>query len=221
MGERKVNLWQVVIQLLPAIVPAALAVLVGTFRDAFPSWAFLLFIIILAVFLVIALFRLVLGDSLTKFSRKLSTHKSTRHTRKLILSWNKEWYALSQLISQCIDQKEPPTPEQEESFQKLHHWFITNRSKFVPLWRHFQYSRTEAHCERWSEYDPRAKILRERWEDPFSVIYNAPSLKQAILLLGVSEGGVHHWLNEYQDKYPFKHAVKIMTEWLEELATSI
>jgi len=89
MGERKVNLWQVITQLLPTIVPAALAVLVGAFRDAFPSWAFLLLIIILAVFLVIALFRLVLSDVLTNFSRKLSAHKSRRHTRELILSWNK------------------------------------------------------------------------------------------------------------------------------------
>jgi len=221
MNERKVNWWQVIIQLLPSIVPTSLAVLVGVFRDVFPSWAFLSLIIILTFFLVIALFRLVLGDVLTKFSRKLSTYKGKCHARKLVLSWKQKWDALSQLVSQCIDQKEPPTPQQEKVFQQLHHWFIINRSNFLPLWHNFSVSRTKADHESWDSYDPRKKMLHEHWKDPFSVIYKAPSLKEAILSWGILDNGPDHWLNKYQDKSPFKHALNIVAENLEELAASI
>ena len=66
MKERERILWRVVLQLLPAFVTAALAVIVGAFSDVFPSWAFLTLIIIISLFLVIALMRLVLGDLLAQ-----------------------------------------------------------------------------------------------------------------------------------------------------------
>lgn len=63
-------------------------------------------------------------------------------------------------------------------------------------------------------------MLSEHWTDPFSVIYQAETLKDAIISLGVLEGGTEHWLNEYQDKSPFKHALRILQERLDELISS-
>lgn len=223
MSEQRANWQQLLLQMLPAIVPASLAVIVGAFRDVFPPWAFMLLIIILALFLVIALFRLVLGDVITKLRRNFSARKRISNNRRLIISWTKKWNALAQLVSDCINQKEAPTLMQEEAFQQLHNWFIHNRSKFLPLWYGFYYhTRSQANHEHWDKYDPRTKMLHNNAADPFSVIYNARSLQEAILSWGLLEGGFSdHWLNTHQDKLPFQHALHLLTERLEELSESL
>ena len=143
-----------------------------------------------------------------------------KKNRKLILSWKEHWGCLCELVNRCIDQKEPPSDEQEDEFHRLHTWFAINRANFIPIWQNFEQFRTSGAHEEWDKYDPRTKMLHEHWRDPFSVIYQAPSLKQAIISWGILKSGMDHWLNEYQDKFPFKHALVVLHERLEELLAS-
>lgn len=217
MKERERFFWQLLLQLLPSAIPAAITILIGVYRDLFPTWAFVTLIIILTLFLFIALTRLVLGDLFTNVWVACKRIRIRSQNHKLIISWQRHWDSMCDLFIKCIDQPQPPTDEQEDEFRNLHEWFVKNRANFLPIWHSFSHNRTQNNHESWSEYDPRTKILYKNYEDPFSVIYQATSLKSAIISLGVLTGGVSHWLNEYQDKFPFKHALKILQERIVEL----
>jgi hypothetical protein len=220
MKERGHPIWQLIIQFFSGLVPIALAAIVGALKDVFPSWAFITLMGILSFFLVVALFRIVLGDLFARLWRNWEKSKAKSRKSTLILSWKEHWDSLCDLVNKCIDQPKPPTDKQENEFYELHRWFINNRTLFLPIWRAFERNRTSSNHEHWRDFDPRTKMLKDHWEDPFSVIYQAETLKDAIISLGVLEDGTEHWLNKFQDKSPFKHALRILQERLDELISS-
>jgi hypothetical protein len=159
--------------ILPYLLGGGSIYLLIEFREQLPEHLYIIFLYIIYTVFVVVLIRLAFGNWFNKFYIYIQKLLRRRAEKKLIHEWHGKWLDFCELLRKVVHTDWELTKKQENEYSELRSWFITNRSKFLPVWQRFDARRTDAahEDELGSTTSLKWKVFRENYKDPFSYFY--------------------------------------------------
>jgi hypothetical protein len=173
--------------ILPYLLGSGGIYLLVQFREQLPEHLYAIFLYIIYTVFVVVLIRLAFGNWLNKFYINIQKLLRHRAEKKIVHEWYEKWRDLCRLMQKVIKNNWQPTKKQNDAYSKLRFWFITNRSKFLPVWHGFNTWRSEAANEDKFNGTTSLKwrVFRENYKDPFSYFYEPFRLEDLGHILGL------------------------------------
>jgi hypothetical protein len=187
--------------ILPLVLSGGGASLLVYLKEDLPNLLYIIILWLLWLFIIAILFRLAFGDLIDRFRFWIKQNLRHRAEKKIVHEWYEKWQDFCELLRKVVRTDWEPTKKQENEYSELHSWFITNRSKFLPVWHGFNTWRSDAAHE--DEYNGTAslkwQVFQKSYKDPFSYFYEPFRLEDLGNILGYHKPDVGDVLKKLEE----------------------